>query len=104
MKKEQWFLHVDLISYDPKGTERESSINLHIAFDSRRDMNQAYVDYHANIGEHYTLPDAYTIIGVEPSLTPTLVDTDDDGSPPEELPDDDCPDDTVVSDDQFPID
>ena len=77
MKKEQWFLHVDLISYDPKGTERESSINLHIAFDSRRDMNQAYVDYHANIGEHFTLSDPYTIIAVETSLYPIETETAD---------------------------
>lgn len=77
MKKEQWFLHVDLISYDPKGTERESSINLHITFDSRRDMNQAYVDYHANIGEHFTLSDPYTIIAVEPSLYPIETETAD---------------------------
>lgn len=104
MYKNKWILHVDFISYDPNKYSNPSTLNLHIEFDSEKEMNQAFVDYHANIGEHYTLHDAYTIIGVEPSLTPTLVDTDDDGSPPEELPDDDCPDDTVVSDDQFPID
>ena len=81
MNKEKWFLHVDLISYDPKGTERESSINLHIAFDSRRDMNQAYVDYHANIGENFTLSDPYTIIAVEPSLYPIITETADNDDP-----------------------
>lgn len=104
MLKNKWILHVDFISYDPNKTSNPSTVNLHIEFDSEKEMNQAFVQYHANIGEQFTLPDAYTIISVEPSLHPTLVDTDYDGFPPDDLPDDDFPDDTVVSDDQFPID
>ncbi len=104
MYKNKWILHVDLISYDPNKCGNDSTVNLHITFDSEKEMNQAYIQYHANIGEQFTLRDVYTILAAEPSLHPTLVDTDDDGSPPEELPDDNFPGDTVVSDDDFPID
>ncbi len=94
MYKNKWILHVDFISYDPNKRDNPSTLNLHIAFDSEKEMNQAFVQYHANIGEQFTIRDPYTIIGVEPSLYPTLVDTDDDQSPPKRLPDD-----TVASDD-----
>ncbi len=91
MYKNKWILHVDFISYDPNKYSNPSTLNLHIAFDTEKEMNHAFIDYHANIGEQFTLPDAYTIIGVEPSLTPTLVDTDDNSLPPEDPSDDDEP-------------
>ena len=34
-------------------------------------MQDAFVQYHANIGETFTVPGQYTIIGVEPDLFPT---------------------------------
>ena len=91
MYKNKWILHVDFISCYSGKYSNPSTLNLHIAFDSEKEMNHAFVDYHANIGEQFTLHDAYTIIGVEPSLAPTLVDTDDDASLPEDLPDDEEP-------------
>ena len=82
MKKDQWILHVDLISYDPKHLDKDASVNLHIVYDTEKEMNDAFVQFHSSIGEHFTIPGPYTIIAVEPSLYP--VETEgpaDDGRP-----------------------
>ena len=70
MKKNQWILHVDLISYDPKHLDNDASIELHIAYDTEKEMKDAFVQYHANIGEQFTIPGQYTIMAVEPSFYP----------------------------------
>ena len=82
MHKQQWILHVDLISYDPKEHRQDTSINMHIAFDSEKDMHDAFMQYHSAIGEHFTLKDAYTILSVEPDLYPVLTETADDVDDP----------------------
>ena len=91
MKKEQWILHVDFISYDPNHLSNDSSLNLHIAYDTEKEMNQAYIQYHANIGEHFTLHDAYTILSVEPSLYPVLTEAPAGSAPPPPADDDNPP-------------
>ena len=81
MKKDQWILHIDLVSYDPKHLDpQESTVNLHIAFGSQQEMNDAFLDYHSSIGDHITIPGQYVIMAVEPSLYPTQTE------PPAEKP------------------
>lgn len=70
--KEMWTLHVDLIS-EPNGIDPDSSASLHLTFPSRQAMQNAFVQYHANIGETFSVPGQYTIIGVEPDFFPTKV-------------------------------
>ena len=82
MRKEQWILHVDLISYDPRHLEPDSSVNLHIAFDSQKEMDQAFIQYHSGIGEQVTLSGMYTILAVEPSLYPVTTEGPEGGDPP----------------------
>lgn len=81
MMKEMWTLHIDLISYDPNHLDNESAVNLHITFPSKQDMQDAFVQFHANIGEQFSIPGMFTIIGVDPDLAPTKterIDDDDD--------------------------
>ena len=78
MPKEIWTLHIDMISYDPNHVDNDAAVNLHITFPSQQDMNDAFVQYHANIGEQFTIPGQYTIIGVEPDLAPTKTERNDD--------------------------
>ena len=73
MMKELWTLHIDMISYDPHHVDPDASVNLHITFPSQKEMQDAFVQYHANIGEQFSVPGMYTIIGVEPDLAPTKV-------------------------------
>ena len=83
MMKEMWTLHIDMISYDPHHVDPDASVNLHITFPSQKEMQDAFVSYHANIGETFTVPGQYTIIGVEPDLFPTKTERigDDDDQP-----------------------
>ena len=83
MTKELWTLHIDMISYDPHHVDPDASVNLHITFPSQKEMNDAFVQYHAYIGETFTVPGQYTIIGVEPDLFPTKTERigDDDDQP-----------------------
>ena len=70
------------ISYDPHHVDPDASVNLHITFPSQKEMQDAFVQYHANIGEQFSVPGMYTIIGVEPDLAPTKVEgVDDDDKP-----------------------
>ena len=78
MMKELWTLHIDMISYDPHHVDPDASVNLHITFPSQKEMQDAFVQYHANIGEQFSVPGMYTIIGVEPDLAPTKVEGVDD--------------------------
>ena len=66
------------ISYDPNHVDNDSAVNLHITFPSKKEMNEAFVQYHANIGEQFSIPGMYTIIGVEPDLAPTKTEGVDD--------------------------
>ena len=75
MTENIWILHIDLLSWDPKGQSSDSSVNLHIAFPSEKEMNNAFISYHSLIGEHMTLNDMYTIVAVEPSLYPVARET-----------------------------
>ena len=59
---------IDMLSYDPNHVDNESAVNLHITFPSYQEMHDAYVQYHAYLGETFTIPGQYTIIGVEPDL------------------------------------
>ena len=52
MIKKQWTLHLDLLSWDPKEHKSDSAVNLHLYFDSEKEMNDAFVMYHSIIGEH----------------------------------------------------
>ena len=74
MTDQVWTLHVDLLSWDPKSRRSDSAVNLHIYFDSEKDMHDAFVAYHSAIGEHFTLHDAYTVVAVEPDLYPVTLD------------------------------
>ena len=78
MTKELWTLHIDMISYDPHHVDPDASVNLHITFPSQKEMQDAFVQYHANIGEQFSVPGMYTIIGVEPDLAPTKTEGVDD--------------------------
>ena len=80
--KEMWTLHIDLIS-QPNGLDPDASISLHLTFPSRQAMNNCFSHYHARIGEIFTVPGQYTIIGVEPDLFPTKTERigDDDDQP-----------------------
>ena len=77
MTKKQWTLHIDLLSWDPKQHKSDSAVNLHLYFDSEKEMNDAFVMYHSILGEHMNLTDMYTIVAVEPDLYPTDTETAD---------------------------
>ena len=77
MIKKQWTLHIDLLSWDPKERHSNSAVNLHLYFDSEKEMDDAFVMYHSLIGERMTLKDMYTIVAVEPDLYPTDTETAD---------------------------
>ena len=77
MIKKQWTLHIDLLSWDPKEHQSNSAVNLHLYFDSEKEMDDAFVMYHSLIGERMTLKDMYTIVAVEPDLYPTDTETAD---------------------------
>ncbi len=70
MMKDKWILHIDLISYNPKHIDDESTIEMQIAFDTQDAMNAAYMRYHSDLGERMTISGQYTIVAVEPSLYP----------------------------------
>ena len=76
MKKDLWILHVDLVSYDPKHVDKEASVNLQIIYDTEKEMNQAYMQFHSSIGDPVTIDGRYTILAVEPSLYPVSTDAD----------------------------
>ena len=71
MTEKQWTLHIDLLSWDPKDHKSDSAANLHLYFDSEKEMDDAFAMYHSLIGEHMALNDLYTIVAVEPDLYPT---------------------------------
>ena len=70
MKMDKWILHVDLISWDPKHIDPDASVNLHIAYDTEKEMNDAYMHFHSSIGDKVTVSGQYTIMAAEPSLYP----------------------------------
>ena len=82
MYKQQWILHIDLVSYDPKNHRQDTSVNMHISFDSEKGMHQAFMKYHSAIGEQFSIPDMFTILSVEPDLYPVLTETADDTDNP----------------------
>ena len=59
MIKKQWTLHLDLLSWDPKEHKSDSAVNLHLYFDSEKEMNDAFVMYHWFFSSSITLrPDS----------------------------------------------
>lgn len=80
--KSLWTLHIDLVSYDPNHVDPDASVNLHISFPSEKEMNDAFVDYHANIGEQFTIPGQYTIAAVTPDLSATTTEGADEDEQP----------------------
>ena len=68
--KDKWILRIDLVSYDPKHLDDESTIEMQILFDTQEQMNTAYMRYHSDLGTQMTISGPYTIMSVEPSLYP----------------------------------
>ncbi len=71
--KEKWTVHIDLISYDSRTQDNgTSAINLHVDFDSEKEMRAAYDHYLAALGQQISIHGKYIITDVEPSLYPVL--------------------------------
>ena len=70
MTQDKWTLHINLMSYDPNHLDDESTIEMHIAFDTQEAMNTAYMHYHSDLGNQMTISGPYTIMSVKPSICP----------------------------------
>ena len=68
--KDKWILRINLLSYDPRHEDDESTIEMQILFDTQEQMNTAHMRYHSDLGNQMTISGPYTIMSVEPSLYP----------------------------------